>query len=204
MKRTRTLPIAMLLALFLPAVGCSSTPNLSAEDAANQISDHLVAGKVKEAQEIHDDHDSSDHHTAAVFAVVYARAGDYQRKGRFDVAARKLRFLHENYPDKAAPRIALLYALMGERSMRREPPSDKQIKETKALVKDIREHEDEKVANLWASLVSAQVAIDEGRIEEARKEYAAFKAKWDGKPREMNDYTTEFERYFATHTGDEA
>jgi len=204
MKRIRILPLAMLTAIFLPAFGCSSTPNMSADEAANQISDHLVAGKVKEAQEIHEDLEDSAHHRETVFVVVYARAGDFQRKGRFDISARKLRFLHENYPEKAAPRIALLYALMGERSMRRDAPTAKQLKATKALVKDIREHEDEKTANVWASLVAAQIAIDEGRIEEARKEFSSFKAKWDGKPREMRIYTTEFERYFATHTGDEA
>ena len=204
MKRTRTLPLAMLLAVFLPSLGCSSTPNATADEAANQISDHLVAGKEKEANDLFDDIEDSDHHREAVRSVVYARAGDYYRKGRYDIAARKLRFLHANYPDAAAPRIALLYALMGERSMRSAKPSSKQIKEVKALVKDIREHEDEKNANIWASLVSAQVAIDEGNIDQARKEYSAFKAKWNGKPREMRSYTTEFERYFATHTEDEA
>ncbi|MHC4953266.1 MAG: hypothetical protein ACYTGZ_05200 [Planctomycetota bacterium] len=194
MKRIRNLPLAMLTAILIPMFGCSSTPDLSADEAANQVAEHLAKGNVKDANELFDDLEDSDHHRETVYAVVYSRAGDYYRKGQWSAAARNLRFLHEFYPDAAAPRMALLSALLQQRAAQSRAPDGKQVKEMKGLVKEIRKADEN--APAWVYLAAAQAAVDEGRIDHARKEYSTFKSKWDGKPRELRAYTTEFERYF--------
>ena len=199
MKTTRILRAAMLAAILLPAVGCGSSSNLTADDAANKISDLLIAGDVEEANELFDDIDRSDHHVETVYAVVYARAGDMYRKEKWSVASIQLRFLHEHYPDAAAPRQALLYTLLRRRAQQTGEPDAKDVKEVKRLIKDIRKVEEN--PSPFVALAAAQAAVDEGRVDVARKEYAAFRATWDGRPRELLEYTVEFDRYFETNGG---
>lgn len=199
MKTTNILRAAMLAAILLPAVGCGSSSDLSADDAANVISDHLVAGEVEEADDLFDAVDSSEHHVQTIYSVVYARAGDMYHKQKWSTAAVQLRFLAEHYPDAAAPRQALLYTLLRKRAAQRKQPSTKEVKEVKRLVKTIREAEEN--PSPFVALAAAQAAVDEGRVDIARKEYDAFRATWDGQPRELLEYTVEFDRYFMTNGG---
>jgi hypothetical protein len=199
MRRTHMLRAAMLAAILLPAVGCGSSSNLTADEAANRISDLLVAGEVDEADDIFDDVDGDDHYRETVYSVVYARAGDMYRKQKWSVAAVQLRFLTEHYENAAAPRQALLYTLLRQRAEQDKAPSSKEVKEVKQLVKTIRKAEEH--PSPFVALAAAQAAVDEGRVDEARKEYDAFRAGWDGQPRELLDYTVEFDRYFMTNGG---
>jgi len=190
---------AMLAAILLPAVGCSFAPDLTADEAANKISDHLVAGEVDEAEDIFDDVDGNEHHRETVYSVVYARAGDMYRKQKWSVAAVQLRFLSEHYEDAAAPRQALLYTLLRQRAQQTRTPSTEQVKEVKRLVKTIRKQEEN--PSPFVALAAAQAAVDEGRVDVARKEYDQFRASWDGQPRDLLEYTVEFDRYFMTNGG---
>jgi len=199
MKHTRIRRAAMLAAILLPAVGCGSSSDMTADDAANKISDLLVAGEVEEANDLFDDIDGSDHHVETVYSVVYARAGDMYRKQKWSVAAVQLRFLHEYYPDAAAPRQALLYTLLRQRAQQTRAPNAKAIKEVKRLVKATRKAEEK--PSPFVALAAAQAAVDEGRVDIARKEYDAFRATWNGQPRELLEYTIEFDRYFMTNGG---
>jgi len=193
---------AMLAAILLPAVGCGSSSDLTADEAANKISDLLVAGEVEEADDLFDDVDGDEHTREVVRSVVYARAGDMYRKQKWSTAVVQLRFLHEHYPDSAASRQALLNTLMFQRAAQTRPPSTKQIKEVKILVKTIREEEEK--PSPFVALAAAQAAVDEGRVDVARKEYDAFRATWNGQPRELLEYTVEFERYFTVNGGEGA
>ena len=199
MKTTGILRAAMLAAILLPAVGCGSFTNLTADEAANKISDLLVAGEVEEADDLFDDVDGSDHHVETVYSVVYSRAGDMYRKQKWSVAAVQLRFLHEHYPDAAAPRQALLYTLLRRRAQQTRAPGKNEVKEVKRLVKTIRKAEE--TPSPFVALAAAQAAVDEGRVDIARKEYEAFRASWNGQPRELLEYTVEFERYFEINGG---
>jgi len=202
MKTTRILRAAMLAAILLPAMGCSFGSDLTADDAANKISDLLVAGEVEEANDLYDDVDGGEHHRETVYSVVYARAGDMYRKQKWSVAADQLRFLHEQFPDAAAPRQALLYTLLRQRAQQTRAPSTKEVKEVKRLVKTIRKAEEN--PSPFVALAAAQAAVDEGRVDTARKEYDTFRATWDGQPRELKEYTVEFDRYFMTNGGEGA
>jgi len=193
---------AMLAAILLPAVGCGSSSNLTADEAANKISDLLVAGEVKEADDLFDDVDGDEHHVQVIYSVVYARAGDMYRKQKWSTASVQLRFLHEHYPDSAAARQALLYTLLRQRAGQTRTPNTKQIKEVKLLVKTIRKAEEK--PSPFVALAAAQAAVDEGRVDVARKEYNAFRATWNGRPRELLEYTVEFERYFSVNEGEGA
>ena len=202
MKRTHMLRAAMLAAILLPVVGCGSSSDLTADEAANKISDLLVAGEVDEAEDIFDDVDGNEHHRETVYSVVYARAGDLYRKQKWSTAAVPLRFLTEQYPKAAAPRQALLYTLLRQRAATTREPSEEQVKEVKRLVKTIRKAEEK--PSPFVALAAAQAAVDEGRIDVARKEYDIFRASWDGRPRELLEYTVEFDRYFMTNGGEGA
>lgn len=191
--------ILLLAAILIPATGCSSTPKLSPDDASNKIAESLVAGNVDDAEEIFDDIDGSDHHMQAVYATVYDRAGNYYRKERFAEAIVMLRFLHEHYEGAAAPRLALLYAHFLYRGKREDTPERDELKEVGKLVKEIRKADEH--YPWWVDLAAAQAAVDAGRLNDARKEYAVFKSRWDGQPREARFYVEEFERYFRTVDG---
>lgn len=195
MLQIRKLTSAFILAaVIIPLAGCGSTPDLSPDDASNQIAENLAAGKVEAAEEIFDGVDRSDEHRSAIRATVYERAGAYYRADRFREAIALLRFLNEHYPDQSAPRLALLYAHFHQRGKTNAVPGAKNLKEVNGLIETIRE-EDEKYP-AWVDLAAAQAAVDGSRIETARKEYAQFKSKWDGRPREFAFYVEEFERYF--------
>ena len=189
-------PALLLAAILVPLIGCG-TPNLSEDEASNQIAENLAAGNIKDAEKIFDGIDGSDHHVETVYATVYDRAGSYYRKDRYKEAINLLRFLHEHYPDAGAPRLALLYAHFLQRGRTRGAPDRKLRKEFDGLIKEIRKADDEKYP-AWVDLAAAQSAVDAGKTGAARKEYGKFKSKWDGKPREMRFYVEEFDRYFRT------
>jgi len=192
--------ILLLAVMLIPVTAaCSSTPDLSPDDASNKIAEDLAAGNVEEAAETYDDIDGSDHHRQAVYATVYERAGSYYRKERFPEAIVMLRFLYERYPDAAAPRLALLYAHFLNRGRQETTPERDELKEVDTLIKEIRKADEH--YPWWVDLAAAQAAIDAGKMNDARKEYALFKTKWDGQPGEARFYVEEFERYFRTKDG---
>ena len=186
----------LLTAILIPVAGCASTPDMNEEEASHAIAENLAAGNVEEAEEIFDDVDGDDSYVDAVYATVYDRAGVYYRKERYKESITMLRFLSEHYPDADAPRLALLYAHFLRRGQLENAPDRKELKEIGKLVKTIRKKDDQ--YPWWVDLAAAQAAIDAGKVEEARKEYGTFKAKWDGKPREARFYVEEFDRYFQT------
>ena len=78
-------------------------------------------------------------------------------------------------------------------------PERDEIKEVGKLVKEIRKQDEHYPS--WVDLAAAQAAVDAGKLSTARKEYAVFKSKWDGQPREARFYVEEFQRYFETIDG---
>ena len=187
--------LLLLAVVFVPAVACSSTPDMGPDDAADAVAKLLVERKSEEANDLFEAVEDSGEHRNAIYATVYERAGNYYRKNRYEPTATMLRFLHENYPNASAPRVALLWTLFQRRAAVTDKPSDKEIKEWKTLVKEIRKA-DEKNYSAYVDLASAQVAVDEGRLDDAEREFTRFRSRWNGRPTEIRFYVEEFDRYF--------
>ena len=189
--------LLLIAAVLLPTIGCSSTPDRGPDETADAIAQQLAAGKLDDANDAFENVEDSAEHRDAVYATVYERAGGFYRKDKYKQSADMMRFLCEQYPKADAPRVALLWTLFRERAASSKEPTSKQLKEWNGLVKKIRS-DDEKNYSVFVDLASAQAAVDEGRLDRAQSEYARFKSRWNGKPREMRFYVEEFDRYFET------
>ncbi len=194
---------AIVLALLIGAVGCSSTPETTSavkpepEAVAAEIVNHLKAGKTTSAEQAFAAVASSQRHRDVIYARVYHGAGNDYAHSKYDAAGVSLRFLANHYPEAIAVREALLYSLFLQRVAQEAPPSPAATREMQALLNDLRSRERQPPAGV--DLVSAQLAVDAGRIGEARDSLAAFRSRWNGSPAVLLPYVTEIERYVASH-----
>lgn len=188
----RSLPCVLTLLL----AACAGTPSGPPEMVAEGILADLDAGRPQAAAERFRAAAADADVRQRIYPMLYGDARRRYESGDYASAGLCLEFLAEHYPDAAAVREALVYALFLERS--RLPAADPELVERigRALT---AVHERSVDPPAWLDLVAAQNALDQARPEQARVALARFHAGWDGHPAGLQTYIEDLDRYLASH-----
>ena len=176
--------------------GCSLAPSDPPGEVASRILEDLEAERTQQAADRFDAVANDERYRQVIFPVVYEAAGQRYRNEELKDAAGLLEFLNDRYPQAAAPREALLYALFIQRAGSEEPNPDT-LARMETLIQEIRALSVSPPG--WVDLAAAQNGIDRGRLSDSREAYARFRAEWSGDPPELAEYVTELGRYLETH-----
>ena len=189
--------IHQILILAFALSACATTPKapLSPEAAAGNIVRALDVGDASGAAKLFADL-SSDEDKDRAYPILFTAAEDRFESGQEEHSANILRFMSPRYPAAASVRLARLYALFLMRASAPEVESEF-VEEMANVLDDVRALNPS--PPIWASLIEAQVSIDQGRYEDARAHFARFRKRWNGVPTRLSLYVADLERFLATH-----
>ena len=182
--------------LFLAS--CASTGNRgpdTPEATASGIVSALEIGDAGSAAQLFSSL-SNDEEKDQAYPVLYSAAEQRYETGNERAAVEILRFMSPRYPDAASVKLARLYGLFMVRAER--PDVAPEFAQEMANVLD-EVRVSSPAPPLWVSLIEAQVAIDQGRVEDARPHFESFRRRWHGVPHRLALYVADLERYLATH-----
>jgi hypothetical protein len=191
-------PICAALVLLL-APSCSSTGTrayATPEEATTAIITAAGAGDVQEAGRIFDSFAADPVERDRVYAAVFNAASERYEAGNSAEAANLLTFVTEHYPNAAAAREALVYALFLERA-ESGAMAAASTGELKAAITSVRAGVT--VPPTWVELAATQVAIDDGELARARETFDAFLTTWDQQPSGLALYVEDIDRYLQSH-----
>lgn len=189
---------ALMLATAVLVVnnGCQTTPpGPPAAEAASIVAD-LDADKPDAASGRFKRVTREQGFSDKLYPLLYEKARERYQRGDGAGASRILGFMSERYVHGTAVREALLYALFLERAGASKP-DPKLVDKLEAALLAARE----KPANdsAWRELIETQIAIDRGRLPEAKEALKRFRAVWDGKPDALATYVEDVDRYLLSN-----
>lgn len=181
--------------LFL--VACASTGKTpgTPESKASGIVSALEVGDAGGAARLFSSLSDAGERDQA-YPILFSAAEQRYETGNELAAVEILRFMSPRYPDAASVKLARLYGLFMVRSERPDVAPEF-AKEMASVLDEVRAATP--APPLWVSLIEAQVAIDQGRVEDARPHYESFRRRWNGVPHRLALYVADLERYLATH-----
>lgn len=181
------------------APSCSSTSThaySTPEKATTAIIAAAAAGDVQEAGRIYDSLLDDPVQRDRVYAAVFNAASQRYESGQSAEAANLLTFVTEHYPNAAAAREALVYALFLERA-EAGATGDTSTGALKEAIADVRSGVARPSA--WVELAETQVAIDDGDLQRARATFDTFLTSWDRAPADLVVYVEDIDRYLQSH-----
>jgi len=187
-----------LLPTLFVAAACATSP--SSDDSPSAVGASITAdlldGRAAEADQLFERYARTNRYREALYPVLFNAAHRHYESDAPTDAAKLLRFVHAKYPDSAAAREALLYALFVQRAAA-------SVADT-ALVGEIgallQEFDSVAQRPVWTWLVEAQYWIDRGRVPQAAPAFQTFRTQWDGQPQELAAYVTELDRWLRSHS----
>ena len=190
----RSLPL-LFASTALVLSGCATTPSGSPDQVATDIVMALETSDWDRADDLFAPVSQSPEYRERIYPVLYDAAASHYANGETQLAAPILRFGRTHYPDAVALREALLYCLFIERSQANQA-NEAQMAEMEDLLVELDERGH---TPAWADLVRTQLAVDRGRLPDARESFDRFLAGWNGQPNSLLVYVEDVDRYLASH-----
>lgn len=194
----RSLPFCAALVLLL-APSCSSTSKsayTTPEEATTAIISSAAAGDVQEAGRIFDSLADDPVQRDRVYAALFNAASQRYESGQSAEAANLLTFVTEHYPNAAAAREALVYALFLERA-EAGATTEASTGALNEAITSVRSGVTRPPT--WVELAATQVAIDDGDLARARETFDSFLTSWDQQPSGLALYVEDIDRYLQSH-----
>ena len=183
-------------ALVCVATACASTGvrNFTPESAASEMIVALDEGQSASAAGLFGKVREKDRDR--IYPILFNAAEDRYSAGEVDRSVEILRFMSPRFPEAVSVREALLYGLFLERSESVEANAAL-LEEMEQTLEELREKQSS--APVWYDLVETQVAIDRGKLDDARESFDRFLAGWSGTPARLELYVEDLTRYLTTH-----